>query len=162
MRYRFSIVSLVLLGMALCVGTVHAQEQQISGTVTSADDQAPLPGANVSVPGTTIGTATNAQGQYSLRVPTDADSLRFSFVGFQEQTVAIAGRTTIDIALAPRAQQIEELGIISKLGFSSFNRCSEAPETPVPQKPTSQLHDSSVIGRLLLVAHQKSSPAAEP
>jgi len=112
MQYRHSLLTLVLLGMALCVGTVQAQEQQISGTVTSADDNAPLPGANVSVPGTTAGTATGAQGQYSLRVPTDADSLRFSFVGFQARTVAIAGRTTIDVALVPAAQQIDELVVV--------------------------------------------------
>lgn len=108
MQYRHSILTLALLGMALCVGAVQAQDRQtISGTVTSADDAAPLPGANVSVPGTTAGTATNAQGQYSLQVPTDADSLRFSFVGFRAQTVPIAGRTTIDVALAPAAQQID-------------------------------------------------------
>ena len=113
MRYRCSILLLTLLGMILCVGTVRAQEQQeISGTVMSADDNAPLPGANVSVPGTTIGTATGAQGQYSLQVPSDADSLRFSFVGFQAQTVAIAGRTTVDVALLPQAQQIEELVVV--------------------------------------------------
>ena len=113
MQYRHSILTLALLGMALCVGSVHAQDrQEISGTVTSADDSAPLPGANVSVPGSAVGTATNAEGQYSLRVPTDADSLRFSFVGFRAQTVAIAGRTTIDVALAPAAQQIDELVVV--------------------------------------------------
>jgi len=113
MRHRYSTITLLLLGMILCVGTVAAQErQEISGTVTSADDNAPLPGANVSVPGTTIGTATNAQGAYTLSVPGDADSLRFSFVGFQAQTVPIAGRTTIDVALLPRAQQIEELVVV--------------------------------------------------
>ena len=105
-------ITLLLLSMTLCVGTVHAQEQEISGTVTSADDNAPLPGANVSVPDATVGTATNAQGNYTLNVPADADSLQFSFVGFQTQTVAIAGRTTIDVALAPSAQQIDELVVV--------------------------------------------------
>ena len=70
MRYRCSILLLTLLGMILCVGTVRAQEQQeISGTVTSADDNAPLPGANVSVPGTTIGTATGALSSALVTVP---------------------------------------------------------------------------------------------
>jgi iron complex outermembrane receptor protein len=150
MQYRHSILTLALLGMALCVGTVHAQDrQEISGTVTSADDSAPLPGANVSVPGTTVGTATGAQGQYSLRVPTDADSLRFSFVGFRAQTVAIAGRTTIDVALAPAAQQIDELvvigygeqqerdvtGSISKVDEADFNQSSNvSPEQLISGK----------------------------
>ncbi|MFB6278934.1 MAG: SusC/RagA family TonB-linked outer membrane protein [Salinibacter sp.] len=138
MRYRSSILTLVLLGLALCVGTAAAQEQEITGTVTSADDNAPLPGANVSVPGTTIGTATDAQGAYALSVPSDADSLRFSFVGFRAQTVAIAGRTTIDVALVPAARQIEELVVVgygqqeqekvtgsySQVDTASFNRGS--------------------------------------
>ncbi len=113
MQYRHSILTLMLMGLALCVGAVQAQDrQEISGTVTAADDNSPLPGANVSVPGTTVGTATGAQGRYTLQVPTDADSLRFSFVGFQAQTVAIAGRTTIDVGLAPAAQQIDELVVV--------------------------------------------------
>ncbi len=150
MQYRHSILTLALLGMALCVGAVQAQDRQtISGTVTSADDAAPLPGANVSVPGTTAGTATNAQGQYSLQVPTDADSLRFSFVGFRAQTVPIAGRTTIDVALAPAAQQIDELvvvgygeqqagdvtGSVDKVDAADFNESSNvSPEKLISGK----------------------------
>jgi iron complex outermembrane receptor protein len=103
----------------------------------------------VSVPGTTVGTATGAQGQYSLRVPNDADSLRFSFVGFQAQTVAIAGRTTIDVALAPAAQQIDELvvigygeqqerdvtGSVSKVNAADFNQSSNVnPEQLISGK----------------------------
>jgi len=127
----------MLVGLALCVGPAAAQERsEITGTVTSANDGAPLPGANVSVPGTTIGTATDAQGQYTLRVPADADSLRFSFVGFQAQTVAIAGRSTIDVALAPGAQQLGEVvvvgygeqeerdvtGVVEKVGSQNLNQ----------------------------------------
>ena len=149
MQYRGSIFTLVLLSLALCVGTGHAQERQISGTVTSADDSAPLPGANVSVPGVTVGTATNEEGQYSLRVPSDADSLRFSFVGFEAQTVAIAGRTTIDVALAPAARQIDELvvvgygeqragdvtGSVDKVDAADFNESSNvSPEKLISGK----------------------------
>ncbi|MFB6273949.1 MAG: SusC/RagA family TonB-linked outer membrane protein [Salinibacter sp.] len=138
MQYRSSIITLVLLGLTLCVGTVHAQAQEISGTVTSADNNSPLPGANVSVPGTTIGTATNAQGKYTLSVPSDADSLRFSFVGFRDQTVPIAGRSTINVALVPAAKKIQELvvvgygqqqerdvtGVVSKVSSEDFNKGS--------------------------------------
>jgi iron complex outermembrane receptor protein len=150
----------MLLGMALCVGTVHAQERQISGTVTSADDQAPLPGANVSVPGTTIGTATNAQGRYKLSVPADADSLRFSFIGFQAQTVAIGGRSTIDIALGQSAQQIEELvvigygeqqeqdvtGSVSRVSSADFNQTSSVGPEQLISGKVSGVQISSASG----------------
>ncbi len=162
MQYRHSILTLALLGMALCVGAVQAQDRQtISGTVTSADDAAPLPGANVSVPGTTAGTATNAQGQYSLQVPTDADSLRFSFVGFRAQTVPIAGRTTIDVALAPAAQQIDELvvvgygeqeqgnvtGVVNKVSSEDFNKAPTVSADRLLQGKVAGLNIKSNSGR---------------
>lgn len=125
----------VLVCMLLFVGTAAAQQQDIRGTVTDAADGSPLPGANVSVPGTTIGTATDVDGQYSIQVPSDADSLMFSFVGYQTQTVAIQGRSVIDVALVSSAQALSELvvvgygqqqerdvtGVVQKVNASEFN-----------------------------------------
>ena len=131
---RYSTILLVLVCMVLTAGTAAAQ-QQISGTVTDGEDGSPLPGANVSVPGTTVGTATNVDGQYRLQVPAGADSLQFSFVGYQTLAVAIQGRTTIDVALQPSAQALTELvvvgygqqqerdvtGVVQKVDASEFN-----------------------------------------
>ncbi|MFB6231411.1 MAG: SusC/RagA family TonB-linked outer membrane protein [Salinibacter sp.] len=161
MRSRYSFLALMLVGLVLCVGPAAAQEQsEITGTVTSADDNAPLPGANVSVPGTTIGTATNAQGQYTLTVPSDADSLRFSFVGFRAQTVAIAGRSTINVALVPAAQQVQELvvvgygqqqeqdvtGSVKKVSAADFNQTSAVSPEQLISGKVSGVQISSASG----------------
>jgi iron complex outermembrane receptor protein len=111
-RPRLLVALLVACGAFLLTAPAQAQQRTIDGTVTDAQTGEGLPGASVSVPGTTVGTATDAEGAYELSVPADADSLRFSFVGYQARTVAIAGRSTIDIALQPETREIEELVVI--------------------------------------------------
>ncbi|MFB6098148.1 MAG: carboxypeptidase-like regulatory domain-containing protein, partial [Salinibacter sp.] len=85
----------------LPAGNALAQELTVSGTVMDGQTGEPLPGANVRVVGTQIGTATNAQGEYELTVPSPDDSLRFTFVGYQTRTVAVQGRTTINVTMQP-------------------------------------------------------------
>src|SRR5690554_3102614 len=60
--------------------SVQSQQKEISGKVTDTNGL-PLPGVSVVVKGTTIGTVTNGDGSYSLRIPASAEILRFSFVG---------------------------------------------------------------------------------
>ena len=87
-------------------------QQTISGQVTDGQTGNPVPGANIVVPGTTTGTATNADGEYSLEVPDEADSLRFSAIGYLDRTVAINDRTTIDIQLSRDVQALDEVVVV--------------------------------------------------
>ena len=93
---------LVLLMTLLVFGAIQllqAQAVEIRGTVTSSEDGSPMPGASVIVKGTTLGTLSDADGNYVLRVPADATELVVSFVGMKTQDVRIEGRTKIDVAL---------------------------------------------------------------
>jgi TonB-linked SusC/RagA family outer membrane protein len=90
------------VGLFLLLAPVQdaaAQEIAVSGTVTDAASGTTIPGVNVRVVGTQTGTATNAQGRYELTAPSPDDSLRFSFVGYEPQTIGIDGRSTINVAL---------------------------------------------------------------
>ncbi|MFP4228565.1 MAG: SusC/RagA family TonB-linked outer membrane protein [Salinivenus sp.] len=116
--HLFAVFFCVALGLASvgAVGSAEAQDAPtISGTVTDAESGEPLPGVNVSVPGTSTGTSTDADGAYRLRVDASADSLLFSFVGYQSRRVAIEDRTTIDVALRSEAVEAEEL-VVTALG----------------------------------------------
>ena len=87
-----------------------AQTQTVSGTVT--DESGPLPGATVAIQGTSTGTTTDFDGNYTLNdVPADA-VLVFSFVGYETQEVSVNGRSTIDINLAIDASELEEVVLI--------------------------------------------------
>jgi len=91
---------------------LSAVQPMIKGRVLDGENGSPLPGVNVVVPNTTIGTATNVQGRYSLDVPDDADSLRFSAIGYQPRMVGIDGRTTINISLMPDIEALEEIVVV--------------------------------------------------
>ena len=73
----------------------------VRGTVTDAETGASLPGAVVTVQGTTQRAAASDDGAYEIRVPSLQDSLSFSYVGYATVVVPIAGRAVVDVALAP-------------------------------------------------------------
>lgn len=107
------------LTMLLLAGVTYVQAQsvRITGTVTSSDDGTPLPGVSVVVKGTAVGVATNVDGRYDLAAPADAKQLVFSYIGYEAQTLDIAGRSVIDVALMPSSEQIEEV-VVTALGIS--------------------------------------------
>jgi len=90
------------------VDTGQPQVRTISGTVTDTGGQ-PLPGVSVVVKGTTAGTVTDANGEFSLRIPIDAESLQFSFVGMRTEEVAVEDRTTFSIVMEEETFGIEEV-----------------------------------------------------
>lgn len=100
-----------LLLFLLLPGLSHAQEITVTGTVTDASTDTPLPGATVSLQGTSRGTATSQDGTYELEAPSDG-TLVFSFVGYASQEVPIEGRSTIDVSLAPAEQELDELVVV--------------------------------------------------
>lgn len=104
--------TLLILFATLLSSTVWSQERQVTGTVTSAEDGMPVPGVNVIVQGTTKGTATDAEGRYSLALREDENVLVFSFVGFQNTSVDVADRTTIDVALQPDITSLETVVVV--------------------------------------------------
>ncbi|MFN4764246.1 SusC/RagA family TonB-linked outer membrane protein [Gillisia sp. Q332] len=93
----------------LCFSMVNAQ-QTVSGTVT--DESGPLPGATVAVKGTSTGTTTDFDGNYTLNnVPTDG-ILIFSFIGYESQEIGVNGRSIISVNLAADAAELEEVILI--------------------------------------------------
>ena len=99
---------LTLLGAFLCFCVVQAQT--VSGTVSDANG--PLPGASVVVKGTTNGTQTDFDGNYTLNdVAADA-VLVFSYIGFSAQEIAVNGQTTINVVLEENASELDEVVVV--------------------------------------------------
>ncbi len=86
------------------------QQIEVKGTVTDTDGE-PLPGVNIIIVGTTSGTQTDFNGNYTLNVASDA-VMAFSYVGFATQNIAVNGRTVINVQLAVDAQALDEVIVI--------------------------------------------------
>ncbi len=99
--------SLLLVGAFLCFGLTQAQE--VSGTVSDASG--PLPGASIVVKGTTTGTQTDFDGNFTISAESDA-TLVISYIGYTSQEVAVNGQTNITVTLQEDAEQLEEVVII--------------------------------------------------
>lgn len=84
----------------------------ITGKVIDLENDESLPGVNVLVKGTTNGTVTDVDGNYRLTVSDDATTLVFSSVGYTSEEVAIAGRSVIDLSLAPDIQSLSEVVVV--------------------------------------------------
>lgn len=103
------LVLLVFMGISLLI---YPQVTQITGTVTSSEDNLSIPGVSVTAKGTTLGQVTDADGFYSISVPSGTSILVFSFVGYKQQEVAIEGRTTINVVLEPDIFSVDEVVVV--------------------------------------------------
>ena len=83
----------------------------VSGTITQADGEG-LPGVNVLVKNTAIGTVTDVDGNYTLNVPNENDTLVFSSIGFVTQEVPVSGRSVLDVALVEDVQSLQEVVVV--------------------------------------------------
>jgi TonB-linked SusC/RagA family outer membrane protein len=88
---------------------LFAQDRIISGKVTSQEDGTGIPGANVLLKGTTIGSITDIDGNYSFAIPAAGGTLVFSFVGYVSQEIEIGATNTINVQLVPDATQLKEV-----------------------------------------------------
>src|SRR2546423_9579573 len=97
----------------LLVSTQSARGQggqfRVTGTVPSAADGSPLPGARVVVKGTNISTFTGANGRYAIDAPTPNDTLSFAFIGYRPVALAIAGRPVVNATMEAGALMMEEV-----------------------------------------------------
>ncbi len=94
------------------------QEIVITGKVTE-ENSTPLPGVNILIKGTILGTITDVDGNYSIEVDDPNATLVFSFIGFRDQEIAISGRAVINITLAVEAFGLEE---VVAIGYGTMKR----------------------------------------
>lgn len=96
----------------LSLNSALAQNGQVTGTVTSAEDKQPVPGVNVIVQGTSRGTVTDLDGKYSLELTSSDEILVFSFIGFTSKSVPVQGRAVVDVELALDTKTLDEIVVV--------------------------------------------------
>jgi len=95
---------------------VFAQTRELSGVVTSSGDGSSIPGASVVVKGTTLGTVTDMEGKFTLKVPQSAKALMVSFVGMVSAEVPITGSAKYAISLKAENVSVDEV-IVTAMGI---------------------------------------------
>ncbi|MBC3786143.1 SusC/RagA family TonB-linked outer membrane protein [Spirosoma utsteinense] len=101
-------IRIILPLLFLLAQMSYAQTQAITGRVTSSDDNAGLPGVSVSVKGRTLGTQTDATGNFTLNVGSDA-TLVFSFIGFSSVEERVGNRSVINVKLQADVRNLNEV-----------------------------------------------------
>lgn len=114
MRFLLSI-------LLLSVAFVATAQVKISGRVTIDNGKEAAIGASIQVKGTSTGTITDVDGNYTIQVPDQSAVLVFAYTGFATQSIAVGARTTIDVALAEDASQLSEVVVT---GYGSQKRSS--------------------------------------
>ncbi|MEZ2334206.1 SusC/RagA family TonB-linked outer membrane protein [Mucilaginibacter sp. RCC_168] len=87
-------------------------QQKISGKVTSASDNSPLPAVSIRIKGTSVGTVTDANGNFSVSAPNANAVLVFTYTGFAAQEVSVAGKTSINVQLKETSSALNEVVVI--------------------------------------------------
>lgn len=102
---------MAILYLLLLASVIQAQTN-ISGTVKSSSDKAVLPGVNVVIKGSTVGTVTNYDGYYELTA-NEGDVLVYSYIGFQVQEIPVTKSTTkLDVLLSPDMVGVDEVIVV--------------------------------------------------
>jgi iron complex outermembrane receptor protein len=111
----------LLLPILFCLGLSATAQRTITGTVTGSDDNLGVPGASVIVKGSSplIGTVTNLDGQFSINVPNDFNTLVISFTGMATQEIDVTGKTSVSVMLQSAATHLDAVVVI---GYGSQRR----------------------------------------
>lgn len=113
---RKNLLAFILMLFAV---VAWAQERTVTGRVISTEDNVPLPGVSVLLKGTSNGTATDADGRFSISVPSSGGSLVFSFIGLATQTIEIGERSIVDLAMESDITQLSEVVVV---GYSTVQK----------------------------------------
>jgi len=97
--------------------SIDAQQKAVTGTVKSSNDGEPVIGATIIIRGTTSGTTTDINGNFSIVVPGEGSVLVISYVGMKKQEVTVGSGTTLNIVLEPDLLGLEEV-VVTAIGIS--------------------------------------------
>jgi len=126
---------------------VFAQTREISGLVTSSEDGSTIPGASIVVKGTTLGTVTDMDGRFTLKVPQSANTLMISFVGMVSAEVPLTGSTNYTIKLKSENISVNEV-VVTALGIAKDKKALGYSVQDVKGDDISKAKETNVINSL--------------
>lgn len=143
-----------------------AQEKTITGKVTDAETGEALPGVNIVIKGSSVGTTADADGKYSLAVPGNDAVLVFSFIGFQTLEMPVGTQTVINPALGSDTKALEEVVVVGygtqrKVDLTGAVGSLRASDIDIGSKPITS-PDQLLAGRVagVQITNRSGDPGA--
>lgn len=136
----------LLILLFCCTLSLWAQEKEISGKITASDDGQPIPGVSVTVKGTSRGTATDVNGNFSIRAGA-AETLLFRSIGFLPKEVLVGSQLKISVALASDNQNLSEV-VVTALGIKRSDKSLGYSVQQVKGDDLTLTKQQNVIGAL--------------
>ncbi|GAA4469108.1 SusC/RagA family TonB-linked outer membrane protein [Nibrella saemangeumensis] len=141
-------LSAALLLAVLCCSLALAQSTRtISGKVTGSRDGVPMPGVNVILKGTQMGSTTDISGDYTVEVRGDNPVLVFSYIGFTSQEVAVGNRNTVNVSLEESVSTLQE-AVVTALGIKREKRALGYAVSEVQGKDIVNVAQENVLNAL--------------
>jgi hypothetical protein len=88
------------------------QQKMVKGRVTASSSGEPLPGVNVIIKGSNVGTVTDIEGNYSIVITSDDAVLAFSFIGYLSQDIPVGTQTGVNVILTESVESLDEIVVI--------------------------------------------------
>ncbi len=125
---------------------VFAQEKVVSGIVSSASEGS-LPGVSVLVKGTSIGTITNAEGSFTIKVPSSDAVLVFSAIGYAGIEIKVENKSKLDVIMAPDTKLLSEV-VVTALGISREKKSLGFSQQEVKGESLTESRSTNVVNAL--------------
>lgn len=124
-----------------------AQERTITGTVTSSDDKLPIPGVSVRVKGTQTGAVSDANGKYSIKVPSGSSVLEFSFIGYASQSRTIGSAGSLNVVLESDSKALSEV-VVTAAGLTVRKKELGSAQTTLKNEALTQAKPTNIASGL--------------
>ncbi len=139
---------LLLLSLSLALTTmIWAQDRIVTGSILSVEEGVGLPGVNVLIQGTTQGTTTDVDGNYSLNVPSDGATLVYSFVGYRSQVIVVGNRSVMDVQLEEDISTLEEV-VVTAFGLEREKKAITYSAQNVETENLAKARELNVVNSL--------------
>ncbi|WP_189603452.1 SusC/RagA family TonB-linked outer membrane protein [Salinimicrobium marinum] len=132
-------------------------QSTLTGTVIEEETGMPIPGVNVLIDGTSRGTTTDFDGNFTLSDLEEGNEIVFSYLGFAPQQVTYTGQQTLDISLSPDTAQLEEVVLI---GYGSQRR--QDATGAVEQISSEQFNRGAIVSPEQLIAGKSAGVRITP
>jgi len=163
--YRLSISLPLVVLIFLFNMTVAVAQEVVTGTVYDSETGNTLPGVNIMIQGTSSGTVTNSDGEYSLEVPDRNAVLEFTFVGYISQQIRVEDQEVIDVQLEMGLDELDELVVVgygTQRAATLTGSIARAGEREIASSPTISV-TNSLAGLMpgLVALNRSGEPGAD-